>query len=162
MKGLNFQVKWYTNEVIRKGVSKEAEWVEGDGLEPWNFSILKYHPFAPQYQKISSNRSKTKKWELEMLRGTLCERPLFCESAGFTSEIIIKLELECLKIVISFAKISFSQWNSCNFPQKFIFTTKKRQFHWKFSVSPKVFWELGSQDPPLFPRLPNNKECFCI
>ena len=51
---------------------KEAEGVEGDGLEPWNFSILKYHPFAPQYQKISSNRSKTKKWQLEMLRGTLC------------------------------------------------------------------------------------------
>ena len=71
----------------------------------------------------------------------------------FTSEIIIKLELECLKIVISFAKISFFQWNSCNFIQKFIFATKKRQFHWKFSVSPKVFWELGSQDPPLFPPM---------
>ena len=70
---------------------KEAGGVEGEGVESWNFSISKYHPFAPQYQKISSNRSKTKKWELEMLRGTLCERPLF-----YLLEQLYELEIHIL------------------------------------------------------------------
>ena len=30
LKGLNFQVKWYTNEVIRKGVRRQKEWKEMD------------------------------------------------------------------------------------------------------------------------------------
>ena len=40
--------------------------------------------------------------------------------------IISKLELECWKTVVFFEKNSFFQRNSCNFPQNFIFTTKKR------------------------------------
>ena len=52
---------------------------EGDawGYITSNSSILKKHPFAPQYQKFSMHGAKMRKWQPQMLRGTIRERPLF-------------------------------------------------------------------------------------
>ena len=96
---------------------KDAEGVEGDGLEPWNFSILKYHPFAPQYQKSSSNRSKTKNWQLEMLLGILCERPLSFEkifNGNLNEQIAVYKEFKQNMENRTQEKKTCHTWYQCN------------------------------------------------
>ena len=63
---------------------------EGDawGYITSNSSILKKHPFAPQYQKFSMHGAKMRKWQPQMLRGTIRERPLSFKKVKMKIDLI--------------------------------------------------------------------------